>query len=39
MGHPSMHSFAHTVTPGFQPITKSLAPTIEEPGNYTYLNV
>ena len=33
MGHPSMHSFAHTMTPGWMPITKSLTPHVDEPGN------
>ena len=32
MGHPSHHSFAHMFTPGWMPMTKSLAPHIEEPG-------
>jgi ubiquinol-cytochrome c reductase subunit 6 len=34
MGHgdnPTMHTFAHHVTPGWYPITKSLEPHIAEP--------
>ena len=31
MSHPSHHSFAHLITPGWMPHTKSLSPHIEEP--------
>ena len=32
MGHPNMHSWAHSITPGWMPKTKSLEPHVEEPG-------
>ena len=32
MGHPNMHSWAHSVTPGWMTKTRSLEPHIDEPG-------
>ena len=41
MGHgkfPDSHSWAHTVTPGWMPITKSFIPHLEEPSKYIILS-